>query len=420
MGITSIALIYVARYLGPEKYGLLLYAVSFVALFKVFSKMGLNEIVVRELVNDERNKNTLLGTSFIIQLCGVLVMWMLIAIVVPFTKNDAYCNLLVAIIAGGMIFSVFSNIDFYFQAKVLSKYSVIARSITGFVIPVSKIVLVFTHTELIWFAVVILAEHLLRAFLYIIVYKYQKLSILKWRFDLQIAKRLLQDSWPLIFTGLLITVYMKIDQVMLKNMLDAEQVGIYAVAVRLSEFGYFIPMLVCQSIFPAIIKAKKFGKDHYNNRLQQLYDLMTFLSLSLAIVMTFSSNIIIDFLFGSEYTESGKVLAIHIWAGVMVFYGTARSKWIIAENLQKKAISIHLCGAILNVVLNIFFIPAYGVNGAALATLLSYSLTTLITGIAIKEFRPQLIMYLKSFVHYITLRPLIIGYKKLSNSRKNQ
>jgi len=403
---TFIVAIYVARYLGPERLGLLSYAQSYVALFMTIATLGLDEIVVRELVRDERKRDSLLGTSFILKVFGMLIMWLIIASTVQFTNNDAFTNLLIGIIAGGSIFQVFYTVDFYFRAKVLSKYSVYARTTSGIVTPILKIGLIFTQADLLWFTLVLLVEGLLTAIIFIFVYRYKKLFILQWRYNWQIAKLLLRDSWPLIFAGLMISLYMRIDQVMLKNMMNVTEVGIYSVAVRLSEFWYFIPMLITQSLFPAIIKAKELGKEHYDRRMGQLYDFMTFISLSIAIVMTFSSSFIIDTLFGYEYADSAKVLAIHIWAGVFVFYGTSRGRWIIVENLQKKAIVVHVIGALLNIILNILLIPMYGSMGAAVATLLSYSITTVITGYCIKEFRLQLLLFLKSFIHCLTLKPI--------------
>lgn len=408
--ISLTVMVWVARYLGPERMGLLSYSISFVGLFLVIAKFGLGEIIVHELVTNESQRDTILGTGFYIKVIGVLVMLLSIALTVQFTDNDAYTNILITVIAGGSIFEVFSTIDFYFQAKVLSRYSVFARSSVGIIIPSIKIVLILIQADLIWFAVVTSGGIFLQALFYIIAYKYNKLSFSKWKFNSIIAKRLLINSWPLFFTSFMIAIYMKIDQIMLKNMMGDKEVGIYAIAVRLSEFWYFVPMLITQSIFPAIIKSKKHGIKLFNSRMQQLYDLMTLLSLSLAIIVTFSARFITVLLFGEEYSGSGTVLTVHIWAGILVFYGISRSKWIIAQKLQQKAIIIHVGGAILNVVLNIILIPIYGAVGAAMATLVSFTLNTIITGVLIVEFRGQLTMFFKSFLHIVTFKTYVSLY----------
>ena len=127
---------------------------------------------------------------------------------------------------------------------------------------------------------------------------------------------------------------MKIDQVMIKEMMNAEAVGQYAAAVRLSEVWYFIPMVITASLFPAIINAKKKNENLYYLRLQRLYDFMAFMAIAIALPMTFLSDWIVELLYGAQYNQAGSVLVIHIWAGVFVFLGVASAKWFLVENLQ--------------------------------------------------------------------------------------
>jgi len=216
-------------------------------------------------------------------------------------------------------------------------------------------------------------------------------------FKKEIAMFLLKDSWPLILSGMVIAVYMKIDQVMIKEMLDAEAVGQYAAAVRLSEAWYFIPMVIASSLFPAIINAKKQSEELYYSRLQKLYDLMVWMAIAIALPMTFLSDWVVNLLYGGQYNQAGSVLMIHIWAGVMVFFGVARHKWTITQNLQKYEIYIDIVGAISNVVLNLVLIPNYGINGAALATLISYFIGSFVVSIFLKDFHISLIMFIRSF-----------------------
>jgi O-antigen/teichoic acid export membrane protein len=185
------------------------------------------------------------------------------------------------------------------------------------------------------------------------------------------AVDLLRDSWPLILSGMVVAVYMKIDQVMIKEMLDSEAVGQYAAAVRLSEAWYFIPMVISSSLFPAIINAKKISEELYYERLQKLYDLMVWMAVAIALPMTFLSDWVVELLYGSEYSEAASVLMVHIWAGVFVFLGVASGKWFITEDLQKYSFYRTFFGSVANIVLNFILIPKLGINGAAIATLVS-------------------------------------------------
>jgi len=192
---------------------------------------------------------------------------------------------------------------------------------------------------------------------------------------------------------------MKIDQVMIKNMLDTKAVGNYAVAVRLSEVWYFIPVAITNSVFPAIINAKKISEKLYYKRIQNLYSLMVWLSIGIAIPITFLANDIIRFLFGAQYQNAVGVLKIYIWAGVFVFFGCAWSKWILIENKQKIIVYAHIFSMIINISLNILMIPYYGIKGAALATFISSSLGQ-IFGLLIYKKKLSLVMFLKALFPY--------------------
>jgi O-antigen/teichoic acid export membrane protein len=180
---------------------------------------------------------------------------------------------------------------------------------------------------------------------------------------------------------------MKIDQVMIKEMLNSEAVGQYAVAAKLSEIWYFIPMAIASSLFPAIINAKKKSEDLYHARMQKLYDIMAWMAIAIAIPMTFLSDWVVELLYGTQYNLAGSVLMIHIWAGVFVFLGVASSKWFITENLQKYSFYRTLAGALINILLNYILIPIYGIYGAAIATLIAQFIASYFFNIFNKRLR---------------------------------
>ena len=388
--------IYVARYLGPANFGLLSYAGSFVGLFSALVTLGLDNIVVRELVKDEKKRDELLGTTFILKIIGSILVLIIIVIAVRFTNNDSFTNLLIFIIAIGTIFQSFNVIQFYFQAKVLSKYTVYAQIFATILCSVIKLLLIHLNMGLIYFAMVTLIQSIILALGFVAMYIKQKLNLFNWRPKFDLARFLLKDSWPLILSGIAISIYMKIDQVMIKNMLDAKAVGNYAVAVRLSEVWYFIPMIITNSLFPAIINAKKISEKLYYERLQKLYDLMVWLSIGIALpIMLFSHNII-NLLFGIQYQEAAGILKIYVWAGVSVFLGVASSQYLLAENYTKISFLSTFIGAIINVILNIILIPRYGTNGAAIATVISYFGSVFLIVLIPKTYKNSVLMF-KSF-----------------------
>lgn len=385
--------VWVARYLGPEKFGLFSYAQSFVALFGFLASLGLDSLVVRELVKDESRVETLLGTTFFLKILGALIMLIFLGIALQFTSNDLNTKVLIFIIASASILQSFNVVDFYFQSKVMSKYMVYANVISLFFSSVVKITLIISNAGLEAFAWVVLFDSIVIALGYLFYFfKHSDFKIKKLIFSKPTAILLLKDSWPLILSGIVISVYMKIDQVMINNFLGNEEVGQYSAAIKISEAWYFIPGVIANSLFPAIINAKKHSKELYHKRIQRLYDLMIWIALAIALPVSFLSDSIIYLLYGGQYNQAGDVLLIHIWAGVFVFLGVSSSKWYLTENLQKLLFWRSFYGMLINILLNVILIPNYGIVGAAYATLFSQIFATYIFDISNDKTRLMFIM----------------------------
>jgi O-antigen/teichoic acid export membrane protein len=388
--------IWVARYLGPEQFGMFSYALAFVAIFGSVAKLGLDSIVVRDLVNEPHKRDVFLGTAFWLKLIGALVTLVIVAFTTLFTSNDYTTNLYIFIIASGIIFQSFEVIDFYFQSKVLSKFVSICKIMQLLFSSLLKIYFVLTGADLLWFVVVSLIDQITLAITFYIAYRYQKLGGFYRHFDWDVTKKLLKDSWPLIFSGLVIAIYMRIDQIMIKEMLGEIEVGIYSAAVRLSEVWYFVPMLITNSLFPAIVNAKKMDEALYYKRLQQLYTFMVWIAISIALPITFLSDWLVTSLYGVPYREAGLVLMIHIWSGIFVFLGVASGSWFASENLQRLAFYRTFSGMIVNVALNYFLIPIYGVAGAAVATLIAQVMAAFVFDAFSKQTRKVFFMKLNT------------------------
>lgn len=406
MTLGLVGWLYIARYLGPDNYGLLNYALSLVGLFATVAALGMDQLLLRELVQHPSAQALYLGTAAGLRLAGSTVAILIISVLLLISQSVPDERMLVWIISVTLLLQSLGGIEAFFAAKVRSRYVVYVQIVQSILSLAVRIVLVELEAPLVWFAVSLTLDSVL---LYVgLVWVYRKFGgeLSAWRFDLVEAKRLLQASWPIIFTGIFITIYLKIDQVMLKLMVGDHEAGIYAAAVKLSETWYFLPAIISTSLFPAIINARKVGIDLYHARLQDLYDLMTLLSVSLAVVVSFMSTPLISWVFGAAFSDAGPVLALHIWAGVLVFGSFARQRWVLAENLQGKEAWLNLTGAVLNVLFNLALIPAYGALGAALATVLSYFVGLYLMTYLIRDFRTFFNMYNASFAHLLTLRVL--------------
>lgn len=378
MGVGLLVGVWVARYLGPENYGLLNYALAFTGLFGALTTLGLPGIVVRDIVSAPGDANRILGTAFVLRFIGGLISFCVIIGTIGYLRpEDGLTKIIIVILGFILIIQSFEVIKWWFESQVQSKFVVWIENGVFLVIAALKVWMILMQANLIAFVVAIFAEAFCVSLILTIFYKNKVGKLSVWKPNLSTAKRLLSDSWPLILSGFAIAVYMKIDQIMLGQMLGDKAVGIYSAAVRISEVWYFVPGVIVTSVFPSIIIAKKSGEALYYQRLQKLYDLMIWIAIFVAVAMSFLSDSIVNFLFGLDYIEAGGVLKIHIWAGINVALGTAWSNWIVIENKQKLVLIGHILGSALNIVLNLFLIKIYGIKGAALATLFGYWISAL-------------------------------------------
>lgn len=397
----------VTKYLGPRDFGILSYAQSFIGIFLAFSTLGLNGILVRELVKNHSDRNTLLGTTFSLQTFGSIILMVCLVGAINLSDNDPFTNKIIIILGSVTFLQSFNIIDLYFQSVVKSKLTVITSTIGLVISSILKIVLLYIEAPLIYFVYVIFIDSAVLVLGYVFFFWKEQQTIMNWKFSRTKAKELLADSWPLILSGIIVSIYMKVDQIMIKGMMNDVFVGQYAAAVRLSEAWYFIPGVICASLFPAIVNAKTKSKKLYYSRLQRLYDLMVWLSLSIALPMTFISNWLVNFLYGEDFYLTGNVLSLHIWAGIFVFLGVSRGGWILNENLQRYSILYLGLGMIINVFLNYILIPFSGIMGAAWATLIAQSVSVLFAPLLFKPTRLSFYMMLKSLTFQSTFKMIL-------------
>jgi len=388
--------VWVTRYLGPADFGILSYAQSFVGLFAAFSTLGLDGLLSRELVKNPEEKNILLGTALGLQTFGSTILMGFLLISMRLSDNDALTTKIIVILGLLTFLNSFNIIGAYFGSIVKSKLPVIASICCLLISSSVKVFLILKGFSLIYFAYALAFDTIILIVGLMYVYYLSGSSITQWKFSKSISKSLLNDSWPLIINTIFISIYVRMDQVMIKWFLDEASVGQYAAAVTLSQAWYFIPGIISGSLFPAIINAKKKDEKLYRDRLQKLYDLMVVIALLIAIPMTFLSDVLVEFLYGSNFDQTGKVLRIHIWAGVFVFLGVSVQKWILTENLQRIATYKLFLGMISNIVLNYLFIPKHGIVGAAFATIISQAISVFFSPFLFKKLRPSFYMMFKS------------------------
>lgn len=365
--------VWVARYLGPERFGLFSFALAFVTLFAPLASLGLEDIVVRDLVHDQSAKDEILGTAFVLKLIGGLTSCAAaIAVIHALRPGDREGQWLVGILALGGVFQALGVIESWFHSQVQAKYAVLARSTAFLVCSIAKAALVIWRASLTWFAVVTTAEVALTSLGLVAAYTSRTGRATAWRATLTTARSLVRDSWPLFFSVVSITLYQRIDQIMLQEMAGSSEVGIYSVAVRLADAWVFIPSAIYWSAFPSILEAKRTSEAAFLERLQRFYNLMAFAAYVVAVGATVAGPWLVGLLFGDAYSGSGMILVILVWANLFTNLEIARTAFLNAQNWNRLYLAAIVLGAALNVALNYVLIPRFGGLGAAVASLVAY------------------------------------------------
>ena len=390
--------IWVARFLGPEQFGLLSYVLAFTAIFRAVARLGLESpFCVKELSN-ARDYAIVMGTLFWLRQIGYALIFLLVFTILQITENDFHTKLYILIITGGFLFLNFDVIQFYFESKVQGKLISLCKISELLLIVCLKIYLILINAELIYFIIVYVIESALIALFFIFAYLKNYNKIFLFHFDLELAKSFIKNSWPLIISSISAFLLMHIDKVMVKQMLSDYSAGIYAAGIKFPQAIGFLPMVLAASLFPAILNSKKASYYAYQERLQKFYFLMTWMGIFLFLLFFFSANFLVSF-YGAEYYTARDILIIYSFSVIFLFQWIARGRWIIAENLQAITFYFMICGAVINIILNYFLILHLGISGAAISTVISQILITLVIPLFFKKIRGSTVMLFKSFFH---------------------
>jgi PST family polysaccharide transporter len=414
LGVSFIVGLWVARYLGPEQFGVLNYALAFVGLFAVFSSMGLENLSVKEMVSHPKEAKIILLSSFVLRLSaatiGLFVLWSFASFESDKTKLYA-----ILILSLSLITNCFETFDFWFQAQTQSKPVAIARIGASLATSILKVIFILIDAPLLWLVSLFLFESFTTALLLTLVFRHRQSSDNgDLMYDVEWIKRLARAGAPLALSSIAIAIYSRIDQVMIGNLLDATQGGVYAAAVKISEIWYFIPSILVTTTLPAIMNALQTQTlNEAQFKIQKLFDLLAILAYSLALPTMFLSEWIVLSLYGTGYSDSASVLTIYIWCALFVFLGGARQIWLIANNLQMFALYATVAGALANIALNFVFIPHMGIKGAAYATLISMAISAYFSGLCSSKTRPIFWQQTQALIAFTFYKKLIVKVKSL-------
>lgn len=389
----------VARYFGPELYGSFNYALAFVALFTALSTLGLENLIIKSLIDKEYDEGTILCTSLILRIVGGSLLTLAAFTAIRFVEtDDSDIHILVLFLSLAMVMRSFEVIEYWVQANLKSKITSLIRMIANIISASSKILIVVNQGSLSLLALVYCVDAAIIGAALLFTYRIIRSDKSVWRLSLRFAVNILMKSWYLILSGLMITLYMRIDQVMLGYMLPSKsELGIYSAASRIAEMWYFIPLSIITAFKPVIMSRKREDEASYLQTMQLLYVIITWISIGFGILILILSKPAITILYGADYIDAASVLLVSIWAGIFAMLGSARSIWLICEGLQRYTLYYASSGCLINVLLNLLLIPVLGATGAAVGTLIAQMTANVIVLAFFKETRNSSVMIIKSF-----------------------
>lgn len=367
----------VARFLGKEQFGIISYALSVLSIFTVFSTLGLDGIVVRELITNQKKKYEIIGTTFWLRFFGSFLV-VFVATYYSFIRDPSDRTWIVFLVSIAVIFQSFSVIDFYFQSEVKGKYNAISQVITLIISAIVKLVLIYIQAPLSWFASMVMLEAIITAINQLIFYKKNQQEISNWKFSLIEAKRLLSHSWPIIISAFMQMIYQQADKIFIARYLhDMGMLGQYAAATRISEASFFIPVALSAALFPGIVN-NRHNKPLQLKRLTQIYSLMIWGAIFISIGGYFFGDWVIGFLYKGGFPLAPEIFKIHIWITIPIFLGTAWGFWLLALNKQKLITIYQFLLLIIVLVLETYMIPIHGIKGAAYSIVFSQMISIFI------------------------------------------
>lgn len=390
-----------ARYLGPSNYGTINYAASYISFFTIACALGLEGIVVKEMVDNRENEGVVLGSSIVMRLlAGFLSMIAVCIIVAVINPGDRVLLVVTFLQSLVLLFNAFHIIDFWYQSLLRSKVSSIIKCIAYTGMSLYRVWLLVSGKSVEWFAFATSLDALLIAILFL--YRYKKEGTHKLKFSSTMSKHLIGLSYHLIISSLMAVIYNQMDRLMIGKMIDQTHVGYYAAASTICHMWLFIPQALANSARPLIMELKGKNEELYIRRIKQLTGVTFWFGVLFAIAVTIFSHYIIDVLYGADYVQARGPLQLITWSTVFASLSYSRAIWMISENKQKYTKQILICGVIVNLVLNSIGIPIIGMNGAAAATLVTEFTCCLIAPLLFKETR-EYVGYVLSSLNIIKM-----------------
>jgi O-antigen/teichoic acid export membrane protein len=395
--------IWIVRGLGEENFGIFSYVTSLSGIFSIISTFGLQTVIVTSILNSKNNEQrTLISNAFIISIItGIVAAIAQLLFVLYYNISERTVILLCLINLIIYFFDTFKILTYYYEAKVESSKVAKINNISFIICTLLRIIILFKQFNFYYLALSYVLDYIITAFLLYVTFPSNIFTLKKIKYDKNIFIDIVKKSLPFLFSGLFISFFMKIDTIMIKNLMNNKHAGIFASSVRLTEIWYFIPGIIQSTFFPSLFESKE-DSILYRIKIIKLYKIMIYFSLFIIFITLISGKFIILKLFGSSYIEAFEPLKIHIWSLLFVSISVIRNSKLYAMGLSKIFFQITLIGAIVNLILCYVLIKYYGVIGGSIATVVSYFIISYVLNFFYKDLRGEITNINKSFLTLFT------------------
>jgi O-antigen/teichoic acid export membrane protein len=392
MGFGLIVDIITARAVGPKSFGELNYAYSLMIMAAVFTSVGSNTIVVRELSKTPYDYTRIISSGLGLQFLGTFFALVLVFLFTNLFPTSNYYLVMVSSVM--LLFQPFIVFRYYFEANLKTRYIAYSQIISSVIVVIGFILLPLIKAPLSFYA-------LLWTFNFggtgaLFYYYYcretgQTIKSIGTNYDIKYIRYLFINSFPLLISGVAIILHSQVDRIMLMHLLSSvtadTQIGLYSVANKLLNVVVFIPGMIAISLTPILVRSHKTNINKYKSNVLQFMDLMTWCGAILSVFLFLFSKLIVSLLYGNDYIAAVPILKVVSAEGILYAVGIASGRQCTIENLQKWIWTRNLIGVILNIALNTFLIPSYGAIGAAYATVMSLFVSNFLSNFIVKSFR---------------------------------
>lgn len=386
-----------ARYLGPSNYGLIQYANGYTALFMSLCTLGLNSILVKELIEHPQEEGIILGTSLGMRMLSSLMSaGVILCLVSVVDANETVTLAVAALSCLGLVFQVFETFRYWFQSKLRSKVTAMITLAAYVVTSVLRVVFLALEKNVVWFAFAAAFDHVLVALLLLVLYLQQ--GGMRLTYSLAVAKRLLNQSKHFILASIMVSIYGQTDKIMLKQMLSEAQVGYYATATSINNMWCFVLSAIIDSAYPSIMKAFKMDREVFKKRNRQLYAMVFYVAIGVGVCICLFAELIVKVLYGGEFMPAVNPLRVVTLYTAFSYLGVAKSAWVVCEERQNLLKYTYGAAAACNVGMNLLMIPRWGATGAAVASLVTQAIVTMIVPLFIRGLKENTILIMEGVV----------------------